>query len=513
MDIIGIQETNMTRGATAKLFKRDTNKFTDKHDYYHIFWGHGDEGETQGSGVALLMSPFWRDHIQRQVAFKGRTQAVDFHFKTGFKIRIINIYLPSRNDKCSEAVVHWIKNEYGNAREQGYAIVMLGDYNGVMNPKMDRSRVSQSSRPETPFLQWVELQALHDSYRLLHPTSRDYTLGNKSRIDMIFVSTSLAERFVTAGIKQLGDTVSSDHQMATLTLTLHGTQHLTRQTAKKYKKPKGFRFQLKETSHEQWTLYETELDEALRKSTVADALGLQMPVEGDAEQAVADYETVDLNKIWNWYSKTVLNIAKKTLPGKIVGRSGVRPGAEIDIRNIIQGLARLKKESKEIVKGNTAGAETSAAREALYDDWTRVARFIEQYNNRETEKLGSLRETPSLASTRADWLAWRQEVKELWNDSIIRLHAERVVDTRRSIKEAVEKRCEQLKTATGKMLDKILNRSRGKVVIDRVQAVVDGISVNILEPGAIKQHVMEWFHKWHGPRASTTPAAGSRWEK
>ncbi|KAF9555486.1 hypothetical protein EC968_008900, partial [Mortierella alpina] len=249
---------------------------------------------------------------------------------------------------------------------------MLGDYNGIMNPKMDRSRACQSSRPETPFLQWVEVQALYDSYRLFHPTTKGYTLGNKSRIDMIFVSTSLAERFVTAGIKQLGDTVSSDRQMDTLTLTLHGTPHLIRQTAKKYKKPKGFRFQLKETSHEQWALYETELDEALRKSMVADALGLQMPVEGDEEQAVADYETVDLNKIWNWYSKTVLTIAKKTLPGKIVGRSGVRPGAEIDIRNIIQGLARLKKDSKEIEKVNMARAETSAVREAPHDDWTRV---------------------------------------------------------------------------------------------------------------------------------------------
>jgi exonuclease III len=115
MDIIGIQETNMTRGATAKLFKNG-NRHTDKHDYYHIFWGHGDEGETQGSGVALLLSPFWRDHIQRQVAFKGRAQAVDFHFKTGFKIRIINIYLSSRNDNCSEAVVAWIKTEYSDRR-------------------------------------------------------------------------------------------------------------------------------------------------------------------------------------------------------------------------------------------------------------------------------------------------------------------------------------------------------------------------------------------------------------
>ncbi|KAF9972727.1 hypothetical protein BGZ75_001375, partial [Mortierella antarctica] len=329
---------------------------------------------------------------------------------------------------------------------------------------------------------------------------------------MIFVSTSLAARFTAADIKPLGDTVSSDHHMATLTLTTHGTQHLTRQNAQKYKKPKGFRFQLKETSQEQWALYATGLDEALRRNMAEDNHGLKTPAEEDEEQEVADYKTLDIDKIWNWYSKLVLATAKKTLPGKVVGRSGVRPGSEIDIRNIIRGLARLKKESKEMEKGNTAGSETSAAWETLQNEWTRVTKVIEMYNTREEVEIGRLGEMPAWSAATEEWRIWRKEVKKMWDDAIVRLHADQVADTRHSIKEAIEKRCDQLKTATGKMLDKILNRSRGKVIIDRVQAVVDGIAVNILEPVAIKQHVMEWFHKWHGPRESTIPEPGSRWD-
>lgn len=75
--------------------------------------------------------------------------------------------------------------------------------------------------------------------------------------------------------------------------------------------------------------------------------------------------------------------------------------------------------------------------------------------------------------------------------------------------EAIESWCAQLKTATGKMLDKVLGRSRGKVVIDRVQVEINGAIVNALEPNSIKNHVCEWFNEWHGPRPSQLMEPGS----
>ncbi|KAG0196190.1 hypothetical protein BGX28_010453 [Mortierella sp. GBA30] len=148
-----------------------------------------------------------------------------------------------------------------------------------MDPKLDRSRACNSRIPETPFLRWVEQQALHDSYRLMHLTERGYTLGKISRIDMIFVDTTLAGRFVTSNIKDMTDIVESDHHMATLTLTLHGTQHLTRPQAQKYKKPKGFRFLLKEINKEQWEDFANAVGQALQKDDRITELGLKKPVE------------------------------------------------------------------------------------------------------------------------------------------------------------------------------------------------------------------------------------------
>ncbi|KAG0358381.1 hypothetical protein BGZ54_010443 [Gamsiella multidivaricata] len=48
------------------------------------------------------------------------------------------------------------------------------------------------------------------------------------------------------------------------------------------------------------------------------------------------------------------------------------------------------------------------------------------------------------------------------------------------------------------MLDKILGRGSGKMVIGRIQREVDGRSVNILELGEIKKHVRGWFDEWYG---------------
>ncbi|KAI7816508.1 hypothetical protein BC939DRAFT_533488 [Gamsiella multidivaricata] len=62
----------------------------------------------------------------------------------------------------------------------------------------------------------------------------------------------------------------------------------------------------------------------------------------------------------------------------------------------------------------------------------------------------------------------------------------------------IEKRCSQLAMQPRIMLDKILGRGSGKMVIGRIQREVDGRSVNILELGEIKKHVRGWFDEWYG---------------
>ncbi|KAF9079183.1 hypothetical protein BGX27_006871, partial [Mortierella sp. AM989] len=79
--------------------------------------------------------------------------------------------------------------------------------------------------------------------------------------------------------------------------------------------------------------------------------------------------------------------------------------------------------------------------------------------------------------------------------------------------EWVGKRCEQLLTSTGKMIDKLLGRGSGRVVLDKIQVEEDNTVFNVLEPDKIKHHVRDWFEKWHGPRPAQPLEPGSRWER
>ncbi|KAF9164222.1 hypothetical protein DFQ26_001691, partial [Actinomortierella ambigua] len=65
------------------------------------------------------------------------------------------------------------------------------------------------------------------------------------------------------------------------------------------------------------------------------------------------------------------------------------------------------------------------------------------------------------------------------------------------------------------MLDKILGRGSGKVVLDRVQVENGGQTVNETRPEQLKHHVRDWFTSWHGPRTTTAirPEEKERWNK
>lgn len=54
MNIMGIQETNLTEAAARGLFllEGSDNKFTDNHKHYTIFWSHGQRRTAGRNGTS-----------------------------------------------------------------------------------------------------------------------------------------------------------------------------------------------------------------------------------------------------------------------------------------------------------------------------------------------------------------------------------------------------------------------------------------------------------------------------
>ncbi|KAF9931145.1 hypothetical protein BGZ65_005032 [Modicella reniformis] len=138
--------------------------------------------------------------------------------------------------------------------------------------------------------------------------------------------------------------------MVVATFALHGTEHLTNYNPCPPKKPTGFRFQFRdatEDTKEQWEDFTDNLKERLDDPDTFKRLGLRHPTETDDKEG-SQTQQVDLNKVWEWYSKHLVASGKATLLGKKVGRSGVKPQAEVSLQHIIRSCAKLKERAKRV---------------------------------------------------------------------------------------------------------------------------------------------------------------------
>ncbi|KAF9140996.1 hypothetical protein BGX20_007445, partial [Mortierella sp. AD010] len=181
----------------------------------------------------------------------------------------------------------------------------------------------------------------------VHPTTRSYTCRDTSRIDMIFTSHRLALRIVKVSHKDMPEALHSDHRMVSLSIAIDGAEHLTDYTPSPPKKATGFRFQFRDATKDQWEEFTKALTTELDDLDTLHQLGLRHP-DDMIEGPPVFLTDVDLNRVWEWYSKAVINNAKDTLPGKKVGRSGVKPASEMSLRHIIRACSQLKRIAKKV---------------------------------------------------------------------------------------------------------------------------------------------------------------------
>ncbi|KAG0352294.1 hypothetical protein BGZ54_002868, partial [Gamsiella multidivaricata] len=92
---------------------------------------------------------------------------------------------------------------------------------------------------------------------------------------------------------------------------------------------------------------------------------------------------------------------------------------------------------------------------------------IDTYNEHAGAPVEAIAFPPTLTDKEETWTGWIRDIKKYWHDAIQFMQAERESIKRTKIKEAIDSRCDQMRGNPGKMLDSILDRHRGKVVIDR----------------------------------------------
>ena len=141
--------------------------------------------------------------------------------KNNQKITVINIYAPAVQGE-GNAVFYKSINNFLTSE---YPLVLLGDYNFVEVPHMDRSVASQHYTDATEpsrrtFIEIKSARKLIDAYKNLYPNETKFTHFNKtcgihSRIDRIYISQNhihMATKYY------ISNELVSDHRLIGITL-------------------------------------------------------------------------------------------------------------------------------------------------------------------------------------------------------------------------------------------------------------------------------------------------------
>lgn len=231
LDVVAVQEVKLEE-ATLLQYQQQLHEVG-----YDAIW---NSNSALSAGVAIL--------YKRSLVTAGRLVVHNEHILTaqpaglphrvlavpmdwgGHQLLVVNVYVPNSHQATFLSdVLPSIK-----AAHPARHVILLGDFNFVPDPRMDRARASdvaaQADHPTPgdasgPRALEVAWPGLIDVFRAAHPTRRSFTfIGpyGQARLDRIYISPSLQPYTHRCWV---GTTTTSDHRPIAMSLTtsiMHG---------------------------------------------------------------------------------------------------------------------------------------------------------------------------------------------------------------------------------------------------------------------------------------------------
>ena len=213
--ILGLQETHPDDDLQETIEQRFRNTLCVVHSA-----DPENPRNTNGVSIAINKGLIDAKSVTDRTVIPGRVLLIEIPWNEQDRLRIMNVYAPAQGE---EKAIFW---EYlRNLIEGDESLrpdIMLGDFNLVENPELDRLNNRRGADPpaaRTALSQLVTELNLADGWRRRHPKKRGYTFtGNgQSRLDRIYTKEDIYPWCTDWGIEHPG--FKTDHNMVHMQVT------------------------------------------------------------------------------------------------------------------------------------------------------------------------------------------------------------------------------------------------------------------------------------------------------
>lgn len=215
-----------------KLMKSNNFYVIKKQDPFEAYWA-SDEHQHNGSGVGIIIRKPYHKHIMDIKIHQSKLISVTLRIKKHSPLQIIQVYLPS-DHKHSQQIQHTLEQWITLAYIQAHNIIIMRDFNAVLNLRTDRLpyRPKHGTRPEILILDFLDQHMLNaidleypDTNRNNNNDSESRTLQTvftfenstaKSHIDYIWLTPELHQALASSDNRQIYEISCSNHTLLSI---------------------------------------------------------------------------------------------------------------------------------------------------------------------------------------------------------------------------------------------------------------------------------------------------------
>lgn len=302
-DIIGICETNI--GKKEGHFINESIK-----DRGQFIWSTNSQHKVKGSGIAIFLSNKWLAHLGKIENYNDYILTVTLFFKQA-TIDIIQIYVPPNDHETTKQIGKYLSDKIPKNRSKHNAYtVIIGDFNTVADFHLDKStQKPNTNRAAASIINTLQRNDFIDSYRYCNLHTRKYTwrqndTSAQTRIDYIWLCNKWEDYLLHADIVSAQLITNSDHDIV---ICLLNTSDIIRN----YKTSQSYRngntrivYEYSKMTDELWAAYKDKSQNAFNCKSLAATLDKD------------SHDQTDLDLIWETIKKLINTSAHNIIPKK-----------------------------------------------------------------------------------------------------------------------------------------------------------------------------------------------------